>query len=293
MNYNEVRKKERKNRKGGIRISANGIIFIIAVASVVTAIVSVTKAVHNNYEPEPQPTETVIVSQSPQVSEQAQLPLTAQTATPSQSHVTTAQPALDRRGTSQSIPEDVRSKMNGSSMHENSNISYDDLSYLTIPHYDFNYNVTEGHMVVNKSVAEDVLDIFAELYDIKYPIERMELVDEYGADDYTSIDHNNTSAFNYRESTDGSGRLSKHALGRAIDINPQMNPYVDSDGTGAHSNAAEYWSRDYQNWSSEIARAAYIGPEAEIYKIFIAHGWEWGGAWSSYRDYQHFQKSAN
>ena len=175
-------------------------------------------------------------------------------------------------------------------MPSNATISFDQLSYLTIPHYDFNYNVTTGYLVVNASIAEDVLDIFAELFDIKYPIERMELIDKYNASDYDSIDANNTSAFNYRMSTDGSGRLSNHALGYAIDINPRINPYVNSNGTGAHPNAREYWSRNFNNWSSDIAKAAYIGPEAQIYNIFMRHGWEWGGAWSSYRDYQHFEK---
>ena len=201
------------------------------------------------------------------------------------------EPPVARRGTAEPIPETVRNTIKGYSMPANSTVSYDDLSYLTIPHYDFNYNVVEGHLVVNKALADEVLDIFAELFDIKYPVERMELIDKYGADDYVSIDYNNTSAFNYRLSTDGSNRLSRHALGRAIDINPQINPYVNSNGTGAHPNAKEYWSRDRSKWSSEIAKAAYIGPDSEIYKIFVnKYGWEWGGAWSSYRDYQHFQK---
>ena len=79
---------------------------------------------------------------------------------------------------------------------------------------------------------------------------------------------------------------------KGININPQINPYVSSDGTGSHPNAEEFWSRDFTNWSSEVAKAAYIGPDSEIYRIFIEEhtGWEWGGSWTSYRDYQHFQK---
>ncbi|MDD6483290.1 MAG: M15 family metallopeptidase [Clostridiales bacterium] len=222
---------------------------------------------------------TYVPEQSP-----TELPTEIPTAAPTEQVIT-------KRGSAQPIPENVRELMSGSSMTPNYNITYDDLSYLTIPHYDFSYNVTEGHMVVDADLAQEVLDIFEELFDIQYPIQRMELVDNYGADDYMSIENNNTSSFNYRESTDGSGRLSKHALGRAIDINPQINPYVNADGTGAHSNAAEYWSRDVSNWTSDIAKAAYIGYDTEIYRIFVnEHGWSWGGAWDSYRDYQHFQK---
>lgn len=218
------------------------------------------------------------------------VPTAVPTPIPTPTPAPTATPS-PRRGSAQAIPEDVRQIMRGKSMPSGASVSFDDLSYLTIPHYDFNYNVVQGHLIVNKALAEEVLDIFAELYDIKYPIERMEIVDKYGADDYESIEYNNTSAFNYRVSTDGSGRLSKHALGRAIDINPQINPYVNSNGTGAHPNAREYWSRDTSKWTSEVAKAAYIGKDSEIYRIFVnKYGWEWGGAWSSYRDYQHFQK---
>lgn len=200
-------------------------------------------------------------------------------------------PLPANRGKAEALPPEIRQQMYGRSMTDNPNITFDDLAYLTIPHYDFNYNITKGHLVVNKNVAEEVLDIFAELYNIKYPIERMELVDNYEANDFLSIENNNTSAFNYRPSTDGSGKLSKHALGFAIDINPQINPYVNSAGVGSHDNAEEYWSRDFTKWTSDVAKAAYIGPDAQIYKIFVdKYGWEWGGSWSSYRDYQHFQK---
>lgn len=217
-------------------------------------------------------------------------PVSTATATPTSA--LPEEPVVSRRGTWEPIPEDVKELMSGSSMPKNASVSFEELAYLTIPYYDFDYNIVEGHLVVNAKLADEVLNIFAELYDIKYPIERMRLIDYYGADDYVSIDYNNTSAFNYRESTDGSGRLSQHALGCAIDINPQINPYVNSSGVGSHDNASEYWSRDISSWNSNVAKAAYIGPDSEIYNIFVnKYGWEWGGLWSSYRDYQHFQKS--
>ncbi len=196
----------------------------------------------------------------------------------------------ENRGTSVPIPDEIKIVMDGKSMKTNPNISYDDLRYLTIPHYDFNYNVTQGHLVVNVALAEEVLDIFAELYDIRYPIERMELIDKYDASDFTSIEYNNTSAFNYRQVSTGTGKLSNHAYGRAIDINPQTNPYVYSDGKGAHENAREYWQRDVSLWKREIDRAAYIGNDTEIYRIFKKYGWTWGGDWSPEKDYQHFEK---
>ena len=279
MDYNKIRKEEKKDKRKPLLIFLMAIVIIIFAALTFLLILTIKNKNTGGKETvvTPVPTQTAVTAS----------PVTETTPQPEQTP--TPEPIL-RRGTSEEIPEEVRQKMNGKSMRQNNDISYKDLRYLKIPHYNFSGTVETGEMVVNKAVAEDVLDIFAELYDIKYPIERMELVDNYGADDYKSIDYNNTSAFNYRPSTDGSGRLSQHALGRAIDINPQINPYVNSNQVGSHSNAKEYWSRDWKNWSDETAQKAYIGPDAEIYKIFINHGWEWGGSWSSYRDYQHFQK---
>ena len=286
MDYNKIRNSNKK--KNGVNIKLLSAI-IAAVVLVILAVIAFITARYVNKgsadTPAPEPTNITRATARP-AAERTTAPTAAPTPEP------TSEPVPQRRGTSQPIPENVREMMAGVSMPSGATVSYDELAYLTIPHYDFNYNVTEGHMVVSASVAEEVLDIFAELYDIQYPIERMELVDNYGGSDFDSIEHNNTSAFNYRESTDGSGRLSNHALGLAIDINPQINPYVNGSGTGSHANAREYWSRDTDTWSSSIAKAAYIGPDAEIYDIFVnEHGWEWGGSWSSYRDYQHFEKS--
>ena len=286
MDYNKIRNSNKK--KNGVNIKLLSAI-IAAVVLVILAVIAFITARYVNKgsadTPAPEPTNITRATARP-AAERTTAPTAAPTPEP------TSEPVPQRRGTSQPIPENVREMMAGVSMPSGATVSYDELAYLTIPHYDFNYNVTEGHMVVSASVAEEVLDIFAELYDIQYPIERMELVDNYGGSDFDSIEHNNTSAFNYRESTDGSGRLSNHALGLAIDINPQINPYVSGDGTGSHANAREYWSRDTDTWSSSIAKAAYIGPDAEIYDIFVnEHGWDWGGSWSSYRDYQHFEKS--
>ena len=195
------------------------------------------------------------------------------------------------RGTKMDIPPDIRQVMAGVSLPEGAVITFEDLSYLIIPHYNFSGTVQNGYMVVNKKLADEVLDIFAELYRLKYPIERMEIIDYYNGSDFESIEANNTSSFNYRVSTANSGKLSAHAYGCAIDINPQINPYVGQDGTGSHQNAKEYWSRNTDLWTSETAKKAFIGENTAIYDVFVnKHGWTWGGSWSSYRDYQHFEK---
>ncbi|MDO5311528.1 MAG: M15 family metallopeptidase, partial [Clostridia bacterium] len=184
------------------------------------------------------------------------------------------------RGTKMDIPPDIRQVMTGVSLPEGAVITFEDLSYLIIPYYNFSGTVQNGYMVVNSMLADEVLDIFAELYRLKYPIERMEIIDYYDGSDFESIEANNTSSFNYRVSTANSGKLSAHAYGCAIDINPQINPYVGQDGTGSHQNAKEYWNRNTDSWTSETAKKAFIGENTAIYDVFVnKHGGTWGGSW--------------
>ena len=212
-------------------------------------------------------------------------------------------PTKDGLGKKEDVPEDIKKKMEGVSMRNLSGTKYDDLSYLTIPYYDFNGKVQQGHMVVNKKVADEVLLIFQELYKIKYPIERMEIVDNFSGSsglvgdklDYASIEANNTSAFNDRKviTPDGSGSgFSVHSKGQAIDINPKINPYIRSDKTSAHSNAKKYnTNRDTKEGWTDVEKAACITKDSEIYKIFTKYGWTWLGKDDNTGDTQHFEKS--
>lgn len=90
-------------------------------------------------------------------------------------------------------------------------VSYDDLCYLSVLYHDFNGEVQTGELICNKGIANDLAEIFYELYLNEYQIEKIRLVDEYNADDTASITDNNTSCFNYRV-VDGTTTLSKHHL---------------------------------------------------------------------------------
>lgn len=217
-----------------------------------------------------------------------------------EAEVMTEEPApteavLPTRGTKEPIPEEVREFMNGKSMTSNDNIGYDDLSYLTIPYIDFNDERQIGHMVIAVDLADEVLDIFSDLYKIRYPIERMELVDYFfdrqteilDTPDRASMGNNNTSAFYYRV-VSGTNTLSNHARGRAIDLNTKVNPYVDGSYVSPR-NAVKYADRTCDGWT-DVEKRAFIGPDTEVYRIFTSRGWEWGGEIWSYQDYQHFQK---
>lgn len=170
-------------------------------------------------------------------------------------------------------------------------VSYDDLRYLSVLYYNFNGEVQTGELICNRGIADDLMEIFHELYLNEYQIEKIRLVDEYQADDTASITDNNTSCFNYRV-VDGTTSLSKHALGCAIDINPFYNPYVvfNKDGSG-ETYISPPGSEVYVDRSKEFP---YKIDESDLcYKLFTEHGFTWGGNWNSCKDYQHFQKVLN
>jgi len=129
-----------------------------------------------------------------------------------------------------SVPPKIQQKMiNGGSWHKGCPVPISNLRYLKIPYYDFKWQRRVGELIVHRSVAKDVADIFDKLYKRRYPIRSMKLVSHYGASDFKSIEADNTSAFNCRAVTGGK-KWSNHSYGKAIDINPIENPYISRSG---------------------------------------------------------------
>lgn len=183
------------------------------------------------------------------------------------------------------LDEKIIAQITGSSYPEKpqDDITYDMLNHVKVLHYNFEGEVCEGELIVASDLAEEVTQIFYQLYLAKYPITSIKLIDAFGGStgDRASMSANNTSAFNYRVVA-GTNKLSNHAFGRAIDINPMMNPYVK----GSHvspENGADYADR------SNI-RTGMIDDNDLCYRLFTENGWTWGGGWSSVKDYQHFEK---
>lgn len=190
---------------------------------------------------------------------------------------------------STALTEELKMRITGKSYpdtEEPIQISYDELAYVHILHYDFQAQVQEGELICNQAIAQDLVDIFRILYEEQYPIEKVRLIDEYDADDELSMADNNTSCFNYR-TVAGKTKLSNHSYGCAIDINPRYNPYVrtkDGEIIVSPENASAYADRS-------AVFPHKIDREDLCYKLFIEHGFEWGGAWNSSKDYQHFEKT--
>jgi hypothetical protein len=183
------------------------------------------------------------------------------------------------------LTQATKDRINGKSYGKNCEIPYEELRYVRVLHWGFDGLSHSGELIVNKAIAEDAIEIFAELYEANYPIERMVLVDEYDADDNTSMAANNSSAFNYRV-IEGTNRVSLHSYGMAIDINPYYNPYVhevDGERVVTPVEGAKYEDRS-------LDCPYYIHSEDVCYQAFIKRGFTWGGDWKNTKDYQHFQK---
>lgn len=161
-------------------------------------------------------------------------------------------------------------------------VSLDDLRYVQVLYKGFDDSVHIGGIVVHYKVAEEILEIFKELYDVAYMIERIRPIYHYTADDDLSMEANNTSAFNYRV-VEGSTNLSKHSYGIAIDINPVQNPYVRGDHVSPEAGNA-YLDRS-------LPKQGMILAGDPCYEAFVSRDWTWGGHWNTMKDYQHFQKN--
>ena len=181
---------------------------------------------------------------------------------------------------SQPIPEKVQARMAGKSLPANASVNIEDLRYLTLYHYDFDGHIQKGEMVCNKAIAHDLLVVFSKLFKIAYPINSIRLVDDFNANDEASMEANNTSCFNYR-TVAGTTKLSKHAFGLAVDINPLQNPWIPN-GKVHPATAVDYVDRT-KDFPHKIDK------NDACYRLMKAHGFTWGGDWKT-KDYQHFQK---
>ena len=153
----------------------------------------------------------------------------------------------------------------------------DSLKLVNIRYYGYDSLEHKGQLIMHKALAKDAAEIFDSLFVHKFPIAKIKPMSSYGWDDDSSMVDNNTSCFNYRNAAN-SKRLSLHAYGRAVDINPKDNPYILKNKVSPPN--AKY----------DAKKRGTILKDSYIYKLFKKHGWKWGGDWKSLKDYQHFEK---
>jgi hypothetical protein len=152
------------------------------------------------------------------------------------------------------------------------------LRVVFLRYWGFDSQPHTGALVVHSWVVDPVVAAFRAMYEQRFPIERMDPVEAFGGSDDASMAANNTSAFNCRAVTGGTG-FSQHSNGGAIDINPALNPYV-TGSTVLPARGANYLDRSR-------AVDGMLLPRSSPVLSFGFLGWGWGGNWASPKDYQH------
>lgn len=152
------------------------------------------------------------------------------------------------------------------------------LAVVPVKFFGADNQIHEGQVVVDKDLTQDVMDLFEIIMKEKFPLTSVKPIAEFDWDDEASMSANNTSAFNYRKIA-GQDRLSLHSYGFAIDLNPKINPVIEKGEVTQPSNGS---------YNTEVPGTLH--KDHKIVQFMKSRGWEWGGHWERYQDYQHFQK---
>lgn len=154
----------------------------------------------------------------------------------------------------------------------------DKLCLLDVRYRAFDGRLHQGQLVIHREIKQDIVEIFALIERTEFPVFQVVPIVRYDWSDDLSMADNNTSAFNYRL-VQGTDRLSNHAFGKAVDINPYLNPVIDEDG------------RIDPPGASYIP--THVGTLDDLHPVvreFLIRGWRWGGHFRPKKDYHHFDK---
>jgi hypothetical protein len=148
---------------------------------------------------------------------------------------------------------------------------------IDVLYYSADGLIHKGQVMMDQRLADDIRTIFEVALETRFPITSVIPLSQFDWSDEDSMSANNTSGFNYREVTGGK-KLSNHAYGFAVDINPLLNPFIKNDLTLPANSV----------YNPE--KPGTLTADHAIVKAFLKLGWEWGGNWQSLKDYQHFEK---
>jgi hypothetical protein len=162
-------------------------------------------------------------------------------------------------------------------------VSLSQLRLIHVSYWGFDSKPHTGSLVVNAEWAAKLCAVFHKLYDARFHISSMNLIDEYGASDRRSMNADNTSAYNGRWRGGTTNVWSMHAYGLAVDINTVENPWVYSSGVSPEA------GRAYTDRSLKTKGMIHAGDV--VVQAFASIGWTWGGSWSTSKDYQHFSSN--
>lgn len=180
------------------------------------------------------------------------------------------------------IPDSVWKRMYGRSWKPGCPVGRSGLRYLRVNYWGFDGYRHRGELVVRSTAAMKFAIAMTKLYNARVPIRAMFLPDRFGysgqsggANDYASMRHDNTSAFNCRLVTGDSGTRSPHSFGTAIDLNPWENPFRSKDGWLPNS----WWG------NKQVGKYAWKRSDHLVVRLMREAGFTW--PYGTY-DAQHF-----
>jgi len=183
------------------------------------------------------------------------------------------------------IPMAIQREMTDKTWEPGCPVALEDLRLLRFNYLGFTGDIKRGRMVVHADSARDVLGVFEQLFDARFPFKNVDLASRWRPNGPIDTTRSKTAAFNCRPALNPdltpTGTWSEHSYGLAIDINPLQNPYVAEDGTALRPAAEAYLDR-----SQDLLGMIHEGDL--VVRAFAAIGWEWGGHWSGKKDYMHF-----
>lgn len=180
------------------------------------------------------------------------------------------------------IPENAVELMKQYSWWSRCPVPISQLAYVQLSYWGFDKKSHQGVLIVNRKVAQDVVDIFGELFRHYFRIDSMSPRYSYAHNVFLQLLSDTTAAFMCRQMVGNSNKFSLHSYGVAIDINPIENPYVRGKSV-IPIFGMMYLNRRYK-------MMGMITKNDFVVKAFKKHGWTWGGDWRTRKDYMHFQK---
>lgn len=151
------------------------------------------------------------------------------------------------------------------------------LAVVNLRYWSFDGREHEGQLVIRADLEPEVGEIFEAIYVARFPLEKMIPVVRYGWSDDLSMADNNSSGFNYRRAV-GRRKWSHHAYGRAIDLNPRLNPYIKGETVLPPGTV----------YNPALPGTLVDG--GPVVTAFLRHDWQWGGHWTHLQDWHHFEK---
>jgi D-alanyl-D-alanine carboxypeptidase-like protein len=185
--------------------------------------------------------------------------------------------------TVKTIGPTLRHRMVGVSWRPGCPVPISDLRLVTLTFWGFDRAAHRGWIVVNRRWGRATARVFRAMYEKRFPIRSVKLIEAYGGSDRASMAADNTSGFNCRWRAGVCCLWSQHAYGRAIDVNPVENPFIFRGGVSPPAGRA-YLDRSRY-------RRGMVMRGGVVWRAFRAAGWSWGGDWSGEKDYQHFSSN--